>query len=64
MNITQNQELKQRIIDLARMKATGKPRNLADRLNISERNLYRLVKCLKEEETGIYYSDIYQSYVL
>ena len=50
MNITQNKELKDRIIELAQRKATGTPCELAEKLMISRRNLFRILRDLKDEE--------------
>ena len=63
MNITQNQELKDRIIDLARRKATGTPGMLAEKLNVSERNLYRILDVLKDEQ-GLKYCKRRKTYFL
>ncbi|PXX97892.1 hypothetical protein DF185_18160 [Marinifilum breve] len=42
---------------------TGTPKELAKRLNISERSLFRLVRNLKETNFSIIYSRTKQSYI-
>ncbi|PKQ63553.1 hypothetical protein BZG02_09280 [Labilibaculum filiforme] len=64
MNITQNKELIERVIYLAKRKATGTPMQLAERLSISERNLYRILEFLKDSEKSISYSRTLQSYIV
>lgn len=51
-----------RIHLLAKRKATGTPEELADKLNISPRTVYRLIKEMKELGAPIYYNDIRSSY--
>lgn len=63
MNITQNLELKRRIIELVQRKATGTPCDLAQKLNVSKRNLYRVLRDLKDEEE-IEYSRLRKTYYL
>jgi predicted DNA-binding transcriptional regulator YafY len=41
---------------LIRTKATGTPKNFAERLHLSERQLYRLIEELKDLGLPIYYS--------
>ncbi|MBL7808941.1 MAG: hypothetical protein JNN28_14060 [Saprospiraceae bacterium] len=55
MNIFTDLFLLQRIDHLVRTRATGTPQNLADRLNISERNLYRLLGNLRNQGFPIAY---------
>lgn len=43
------------IIQLIRLKATGTPVELSDRLNLSERHVRRIIKDLKEEGVPIKY---------
>lgn len=64
MNITDHKELLDRIETLAARKATGTPCELAVKLGVSERNLYRLVKYLRETGVDITYSRTLQSYML
>ena len=46
----------ERIDQLIRLKATGKPRDLAKLLGISETSLYTLLNTMKEMGAQIYYS--------
>ena len=64
MNITQNQELIDKIKNLAKYKATGTPKQLADSLGISERNLYRIIDCIRDSGTTIAYSRTLRTYIL
>ena len=43
------------LIQLIRLKATGTPVELSDRLNLSERHVRRIIKDLKEEGVPIKY---------
>ena len=53
----------QRLVDLIRRKATGKPTALAQRLNISKSTLYALIKFLRDEYNApIYYDTDRESY--
>ncbi|HCT29771.1 MAG TPA: hypothetical protein DIW31_03330 [Bacteroidales bacterium] len=56
-------ELIERIDQLIRLKATGSPKTLAERLNISEASLYRLIETIKEMGAPVEFSVRYQSYV-
>lgn len=54
----------ERLDALIRRKSTGPPKELADKLNISERWLYKLLRELREEfECPIVYDHYKQSYV-
>ncbi|WP_461630774.1 hypothetical protein [Labilibaculum euxinus] len=64
MNITQNQELIERVIKLADRKATGSPSELSHKLGVSQRNLYRILDCIKDLDVTISYSRTLQSYIL
>jgi hypothetical protein len=48
---------------LIRMRATGKPKQLADRMNISEASLFRLLEAMKRLNAPIKYDIYMQSYV-
>ena len=63
MNKLQKQSYKDRIVNLARLKGTGKPADLALRLEISERSVKRIVREIREEGTDIRYCQIRMSYV-
>ncbi|MDF2191992.1 HTH domain-containing protein [Paraflavitalea sp. CAU 1676] len=47
---------------LIRIKGTGTPKQLADRLDISERTLYRLIDTMRSLGAPIAYSESRQSY--
>ena len=64
MNVIDHQELKDIITHLAAKKATGTPLELAKRLGVSERNLYRLISCLRDTGTDVSYSRTRRSYTL
>ena len=55
MNIFDELFLLQRIDHLVRTRATGTPAQLASRLNVSERNLYRLLGDLRDRGFPIAY---------
>jgi biotin operon repressor len=63
MNKLQKQSYKDRIVNLARLKSTGPPADLAFRLEISERSVKRFVKEIREEGTDIWYCQTIMSYV-
>ncbi|MDM8160355.1 hypothetical protein QUH73_11070 [Labilibaculum sp. K2S] len=64
MNITQNTELIERVIELSENKSTGSPSVLSDKLGVSQRNLYRILDCIKDSGIAISYSRTLQSYIL
>ncbi|WP_101311259.1 HTH domain-containing protein [Labilibaculum manganireducens] len=64
MNITQNKELMERVMLLAKNKSTGTPNELSDKLGVSERNLYRILDSIKDLGIAISYSRTLQSYIL
>lgn len=64
MNITQNQELIERVIKLADRKATGTPYELSYKLGVSQRNLYRILDCIKDLGMPITYSRMLKTYIL
>lgn len=64
MKIEENQEVLERIVELARKKATGKPYELAKKLGVSERTVYRLKDALLDQGLRIRYSRIVDSYIL
>lgn len=61
--LLQQIELIERIDQLIRIKATGTPKFLAERLDISEASLYRLIETIKEMGAPIEFSIRYQSYI-
>jgi HTH domain len=52
----------ERLDQLIRMKSTGPPKNLARRLEISERTLYNLLDILRSMGAEIYFNSEKQSY--
>lgn len=53
-----------RVISLARLQSTGTPTELADRLGIPERTLYRMIETMKELEIPISYNRHRRTYTL
>ncbi|MDQ2179397.1 hypothetical protein [Marinifilum sp. D714] len=64
MNITENKEVKRKLIKLAIHKSTGRPKELADILSVCERNLYRIIEAIKDEGINIRYSRPLKSYII
>jgi len=62
MNIINTKEGLERIDRLIRLKATGTPKDLASRLNITERTVYRIIKQLKEMGCPVYFNKEIGSY--
>ncbi len=56
-------ELIERLDKLIRFEGTGNPRELSDRLKISEAKLYRLINTMKELNAPISYNFAKKSYV-
>ncbi|MCB0735969.1 MAG: HTH domain-containing protein [Bacteroidetes bacterium] len=54
----------QRILELVKFKRTGTPKALAQKLNVSERTLRRMIAHLKEEGIAIRYNRSIQSYTI
>ncbi len=52
----------ERMDALIRRSATGSPKNLASRLNISERSLYELINVMKSMDAPIYFCSSKNSY--
>ena len=63
MNKFQREALKNRILKLATLKSTGAPSDLADKLEVSERSIKRIVKEIRDEGTEIRYCIVRRSYV-
>lgn len=61
-NYVEETALLKRICQLIQMKATGTPKDLANRLEISERNLYYLIRFLKDQGFPIKYNKVKQRY--
>ena len=52
----------ERIDQLIKMKATGSPEELAERLEISKRQVYRYFDIIKNQGKDIYYDPWWRSY--
>lgn len=63
MNKFQRETLKLRVVKLATLRSTGRPVELAFRLEISERSVKRLVKEIRDSGTWIRFSKARGSYV-
>jgi biotin operon repressor len=63
MNRFQKETFKWRLLKLAELKSTGAPADLANRFEISERSVKRIVKELRDEGIDIRYSQVCLSYV-
>ena len=57
------EDLKVRILKLAELKSTGRPADLAARLEISERSIKRIVREIREEGNEIRFCQVRKSYV-
>jgi hypothetical protein len=63
MNKFRKETLKVRLLKLAALKCTGAPADLADRFEISERHVKRIVKEIREDGTKIWYCQSRRSYI-
>ncbi|AEM72108.1 hypothetical protein Murru_3087 [Allomuricauda ruestringensis DSM 13258] len=61
--LTQQIAILERIDQLIRLKATGRPKQLADRLEVSEATVFRMIETMKELNAPICYDLSWQSYV-
>ncbi len=61
--LTQQIAVLERIDQLIRLKATGRPKQLADRLEVSEATVFRMIETMKELNAPICYDLARQSYV-
>lgn len=64
MKIYEYQERLSRIQNLAKRNATGTPKELADKMGISERTLLRLVKQIKHQGISIEYCRKTNTYLI
>ena len=62
MNLLDKIRLIERVDALITRKGTGSPSHLADRLGISNRNIYNLINMMKELGAPIYYCKQRDSY--
>lgn len=63
MKLLQQINLIERIDQLIRMRATGTPKDLADRLELSQATVFRLIDIIKELGAPVEYNLSRQSYV-
>lgn len=56
-------ELIERIDQLIRLKSTGNPKKLAEKFNVSESSIYRLIETIKDLGAPVEYSISHQSYI-
>ncbi len=56
-------ELLERVDQLIRLKATGRPKRLAERLNVSEATVFRIIDTMKAMHAPISYNIARQSYI-
>ncbi|WP_190810311.1 HTH domain-containing protein [Flagellimonas sp. S3867] len=61
--LTQQIEVLERIDQLIRLKATGRPKQLAERLGVSEATVFRVIETMKEMNAPICYDLTRQSYM-
>jgi predicted DNA-binding transcriptional regulator YafY len=52
----------ERIDQLIRLESTGNPKQLVERLNVSERTVYRMINTLKDIGCPVYYNRYRSSY--
>jgi len=60
--LTKQIALLERVDQLIRLKATGRPKKLAERLEISEATVFRMIETMKELNAPVYYDLSRQSY--
>ncbi len=56
-------DLIERIDQLIRLRATGNPKQLAERFDMSESSVYRLIETIKGLGAPVEYQAAYQSYI-
>lgn len=61
--LTKQIALLERVDQLVRLKATGRPKELAEKLQVSQATVFRIMETMKEMEAPIYYDISRQSYV-
>ncbi|UJH67227.1 HTH domain-containing protein [Allomuricauda sp. SCSIO 65647] len=61
--LTQQIAILERIDQLIRLKSTGKPKQLAERLGVSEATVFRMIEIMKEMNAPICYDLTRQSYI-
>ncbi len=60
--LTRQIALLERVDRLIRLKATGRPKKLAERLEVSEATVFRMIDTMKELNAPVYYDLANQSY--
>ncbi|MEM1336457.1 MAG: HTH domain-containing protein [Bacteroidota bacterium] len=60
--LTKQIALLERVDQLIRLKATGRPKQLAQRLKVSEATVFRIIETMKALDAPIYYDLSRQSY--
>lgn len=60
--LTKQIALLERVDQLIRLKATGRPKNLAEKLEVSEATVFRMIETMKELNAPVYYDLARQSY--
>ncbi len=53
--LTKQIALLERVDQLIRLKATGRPKKLADKLEVSEATVFRMIETMKELKAPVYY---------
>lgn len=61
--LTKQIALLERVDQLIRLKATGRPKNLAEKLEISEATVFRMIETMRELNAPVYYDLTRQSYI-
>jgi len=61
--LTRQIALLERMDQLVRLKATGRPKNLAERLQVSEATVFRIIDTMKALDAPVCYDIACQSYV-
>ncbi len=61
--LTKQIALLERVDQLIRLRATGRPKQLAQRLEVSEATVFRIIDAMKALDAPIYYDPARQSYV-
>lgn len=64
MSYNEYSEKLNRIKQLAKINATGGPKELAKKLNVSERTVYRLIKELDNQGVSLKFCKIKNSYLI
>ena len=60
--LTKQIALLKRIDQLVRLRATGRPKQFAQRIGVSEATLFRIIEIMKEFNAPVYYDLAKQSY--